>query len=124
MKAPELLPPLPDIDDVEPLSGNDDACIRAVRAVLAEHGALSRFGLVLLHDHFEVTDDEVMMEFVDKENRVLTTKPVKAADHAEETSIQTSWRLDSFSGRQRCERYCQKPYGPNGPHIQGHATVG
>jgi hypothetical protein len=124
MKVQELLPPLPDIDEVEPVAEKDEACIQAVRKVLEEHGALSRFGVVLLHEHFDIADDEIMMEFVDKESRTLTTRPVKAAEHDEEMSIQTSWRLDSRTGRQRCERYCQRPYGPNGPHITGHATVG
>lgn len=120
----EALPPLPDIDEVEPLSEKDLACIAAVRKVLEEYGALSRFGMTLLHEHFTIADDEIMMESVDKANRVLTTRPVKAAEHPIENSIETSWRLDSSTGLQRCERYCQKPYGPNGPHMGGHATVG
>lgn len=124
MQIQDVLPTLPDIGDVQPLSVSDEACIQEVRQVLAKHGALSRFGVTLLHEHFDIADDEVMMEFVDKDNRVLTTRPVKAIDHAEENSLQTSWRLDSMTSRQRCERYCARPYGPNGPHITQHATVG
>lgn len=124
MKAPERLPALPDIDEVEPLSDNDQACIEDVRRVLEAHGALSRFGVVLLHEPFGIADDEVMMEFVDKARRTLTTVPVKAAEHREENSIQTAWRLDSSSGLQRCERHCMRPYGPNGPHVAQHIPVG
>lgn len=124
MRIPEALPALPDIDEVEPVSDKDQACIQAIRRVLEEHGALSRFGIVLMHEHFDIATDEVMMEFVDKANRTLTTKPVKATDHPEENSIQTVWRLDSPTGMQRCERHCMRPYGPNGPHITQHIPVG
>jgi hypothetical protein len=123
VQALEVLPPLPDIDEVEPISEKDQACIDAVRAVLKEYGALSRFGITLLHQHFAVSEDEVMMEFVDKENRVLTTRPVKAVDHPSENSVETSWRLDSLTGTKKCETRCNKPYGKNGPHIKQHYTV-
>ena len=116
----EVLPPLPDIDDVAPISKADQECLAALRSVLAEHGALQRFGVTLLHDHFPVSDDEIMMETVDKATRTLTTRPVKAADHPIENSVETSWRLDSLTGLARCERVCQRPYGPNGPHTGNH----
>jgi hypothetical protein len=120
----EVLPRLPDIDEVEPLSESDLSCMKALRGVLKEHGALSRFGITLLHSHFDVADDEVMMEFVNKENRTLTTRPVKAVDYPDGYSVETSWRLDSQTGVQRCEQQCAKPYGAKGPHVRQHFTVG
>jgi hypothetical protein len=120
----EILPTLPDIDEVEPMSEKDRACVADIRAVLEKHGALSRFGISLLHEHFDIGDDEVMVESVDKENRVLTTRPVKMADHDAVNSIETNWRLDSVTGLARCERQCVFPYGPKGPHIMQHFMVG
>lgn len=124
MQPLEVLPPLPDIDEVAPLSDADHECIAAVRRVLEQHGALQRFGLTLLHDHFPIADDEIMMETVDKTARTLTTRPVMAADHPIENSVESSWRLDSHIGLARCERVCQRPYGPNGPHTGNHIPAG
>src|SRR5437773_800453 len=109
----EVLPAVPDIDEVEPVSEKDQVCIQAIREVLEKHGALRRFGITLLHEHFTIAEDEVMMEFVDKEARTLTTRPVKAADYLANTSVETVWRLDSQIGLRRCEQLCAKPYGLN-----------
>lgn len=122
----EVLPPLPDIDEVAPLSEKDSSCIAEMREVLARHEALSRFGITLLHEHFTVADDEVMVEFVDKDNRVLTTRPVKAAEHPAMNSVETSWRLDSQASLQRCERVCYRINGPDGQsvHDSHHVATG
>jgi hypothetical protein len=44
------------------LGDRDRAVMDEVREVLAKHGALGRFGLTLLHSHFEVAHDEVLAE--------------------------------------------------------------
>jgi hypothetical protein len=120
----ETLPPLPDIDEVEAFSEKDHACINAIREILRQHEALGRFGLTLLHSHFNVTNDEVLVETVDTETRTLVTRPVKADDKTIGNSIETSWRLDSPTGLARCETRCNKTWGPNGPHIRQHFTIG
>lgn len=84
---------LSDIHDVRPLSDRDHACLDAVRDVLARFGCLDRFGLNLLHKHFEMGADEILVEEVDKQARRLVTRPVKMAAVAAdlETSIATQW---------------------------------
>ena len=118
----ETLPVLPDIDEVAPFSDADQDCFRDIRAVLEKHGALGRFGVWLLHEHFEIGDDEVVVESVDTETRTLLSQPAKFSELSR--SIETSWRLDSPSGMQRCESMCARPYGPNGPHVRQHFTTG
>ncbi len=120
----EVLPSLPDIDDVEPFSEKDHACMQAVREVLEQHGALGRFGLTLLHEHFTIENDEVLMETVDTETRTLITRPVKIDEQSDSNSVETSWRLDTPSGMGRCETRCNKPWGSNGPHVRQHFTTG
>jgi len=121
--AVDMLPPLPDIDAVEPFSEKDQACIQAVREALQQHGALSRFGLTLLHGHFPIANDEVLVEAVDVETRTLITRPVTVDSQSATNSVETSWRLDSPSGMARCESRCNKTWGPNGPHIRQHYTT-
>jgi hypothetical protein len=98
------LPRLPDIDEVEPFSDRDQACMSDVRAVLARHGALQRFGLTLLHQHFDIADDEVLVEDIDVANRVLTCRPEKIT--GAQNAVETSWRLDDPAGMARCRQVC------------------
>lgn len=123
MADPELLPPLPDIDDVRPVDETDQVVFDEVRALLERHGALQRFGLTLLHQHFDLTPTETLVEHIDKESRTLTIQPRSALDPAR--SIETSWRLDSPTGRQRCEVMCERvPDRYGGGHRRNHYTTG
>lgn len=65
------LPKLPDIDAIEPLNEKDLPCIQEIQQVLEKYGSRGRFGLHLLHEHFDVAPDEAMVETVDYENRIL-----------------------------------------------------
>ncbi len=90
------------IDNVEPINDGDFDCIDEVRAVLEKYGALGRFGLTLLHKHFDVEDDEVLVEYCDEENRRLTLEPVKHADLDKDCClIPTLYVFDELSHRPR-----------------------
>ena len=83
---------LPDIDDVEPISEKDHAVLDELRAVLVKHGFTSRFGVALLHKHFELADDEVLMETTDVDARMSTLSVEKRSARPERT-IETLWRF-------------------------------
>lgn len=100
-----VLPQLPDVDEVRPVDETDAACFDEIRQVLGKHGALSRFGLTLLHQHFEIADGEVLVERVNLGARTLTTRP--RASTATGSSVETSWRLDDPNSQRRCETICQ-----------------
>lgn len=70
----------PDVDQVKQISESDTECLRDVRDVLAKHGALDRFGVSLLHSHFPIAPDEMLMETTDEVSRVQTIRPVNIAD--------------------------------------------
>ena len=80
-----------DIADVEPINDGDLDCLAEVSAVLKKHGKRERFGIALLHKHFEMTGDERLVEHTDVERRVLTIKPVKQSEAG--PTIQTIWEL-------------------------------
>lgn len=80
-----------DIKDVEPLNDSDLECLAEVRDVLKKYGKRERFGVALLHKHFEMSADEQLVEYTDAETRVLTIKPVKR-DEAGQT-FGTIWEL-------------------------------
>ena len=90
---------LKDINEVDPFTDNDRETLALVREVLRERNAIDRFGVTLLHDHFDVNDDEVLVETCDPETRTLTIKPyrneqLKEADINEDGYVQTNWRFD------------------------------
>jgi hypothetical protein len=95
-----------DIDEVRPFSDEDKQCFAELREVLERHGALQRFGVTLLHNHFPVYEGEVLVEECDEEGRTLTLKPMKRGEVDEGTLMQTNWRLDTEASVQGCVAYC------------------
>jgi len=105
---------LKDIDDVEPLGEGDYACLAEIREVLKRHGKRERLGVALLHKHFDLDDDELLVEITNKEERVLTITPVKNA--GEGRLIETIWMLQD-DGENRAMLGCQQYCGAN---VQGN----
>ena len=60
---------LQDLHDVEPLDAADVACMHELRDVPARHGRLDRFALQLVHMHFDLAADEVLVEYSDPVRR-------------------------------------------------------
>ena len=98
------LPNLPSIFEVVPVGPQDEQCFAEVRAVLERHDALQRFGLTLLHRHFDMADDELLIESIDVDGRVLTLRPERL--DSPDLGIETSWRLDDPVAQRRCEVQC------------------
>lgn len=71
---------LPDIDEVVPINASDDECLREINQVLVKHGATSRFGVNLLHSHFDMAEDEVLLEETDIATRRQILSVVKKSD--------------------------------------------
>ncbi len=108
---------LPDIDDVDPLSEEDEACLQDIKTVLEKHGRLSKFGVALLHTHFALKQNELMLEVCDVDNRTLVAKPVNMDFISSENIIETLWRFDQGSGSS-CADICWKQ--TNGQHPRRH----
>jgi hypothetical protein len=94
--------PRTDVDEVQPLSAEDQQLFAELHDVLKRHGALKRFGITLLHQHFEIADDEVLLEQTDKVTRRQLIEPVKVSTLQDLQPIETSWRLDSGEPMMRC----------------------
>lgn len=96
---------LSDIDDVTPINDNDSDCLSDLYAVLKKHGKADRFGINLIHKHFDILDDEVLLEITDKKERTLTLRPAKRGSSAVERTVETSWVL-SEDGNQKVTAQC------------------
>lgn len=93
---------------VKPLNEEDTPCLEEIRDVLKKHGKLDRFGITLLHKHFDLADDEMMMEEVDEQNRAQIIRPVKREDalKAEGDFLETSWSLHEGEVLMGCRITC------------------
>jgi len=120
----EKLPELPVIDEVVPWSPLDQALFDELREVLKRHGAASRFGIALLHRHFDVADDEMLIETCDTATRTLTSRPRNRKELDGENVVETSWRLDALGAMQVCQGSCvTSPFGHQpGGHRGARAT--
>lgn len=114
--------PLKDIDDVAPLGDADAACLKELYAVLKRHGKQDRLGVTLLHKHFPMNDDEVLLEHTDPVTRRLVLQPAKLDSPEIARSVQTSWRLTEDQGAVTntwCERRCVRNIHGN-HEMSGH----
>ncbi len=123
MIAPMQWAEVKDIDEVEPLNESDSDCLVEIREVLKKHGKRDRLGVALLHSHFEMAVDEVLVEFSDSESRVLTLKPVKQAEAG--NTMGTIWKLldGDFKSMAHCHQYCKRDWLTKG-HNRDHTVKG
>jgi hypothetical protein len=84
---------LQDLRQVAPLDGNDISCMSEVRDVLARHGCLDRFALHLVHKHFELRADEVLVEYSDPSTREQWQRVEPRASARLHDAVPTTWTL-------------------------------
>ncbi|MFE4961913.1 hypothetical protein [Streptomyces sp. NPDC056660] len=90
---------LPRFAEAEGLGPQDAEFVRDLMGVLAKHGNLDRFGLCLLHDHFPLAADEVLVETNDPRARTLNIHVEKAGGTAHAKASQ--WRFVRHAERDR-----------------------
>jgi hypothetical protein len=92
------------IDNVRPLDDSDATCLEEIRLVLAKYGNLNRLGIALLHSHFQLADDEMMLETTDVKQREHWVRPVKKS-YLEKAGLEaqtTILRFDDSGYSQWC----------------------
>lgn len=95
MNTTKNLNDCPDIDAVSPLSETDKFCLNEIAKVLSQHKLEGRFGITLLHKHFDISDDEIMLETQDRARRELRSAPVKMTSLRDVPFTETQWRVTS-----------------------------
>jgi hypothetical protein len=110
---------LNDVSGVQPISEEDKTCLAEVRDVLKKFGKLDRFGITLLHKHFDLLDDEILVESVDEENRTQVIKPMKRSDvdKMEGEILETMWSLEDNQVLMACKIKCVQQ---GGKHYERH----
>jgi hypothetical protein len=108
---------LRDIDAVKPIDASDAECLEELRRVLEKHNRLDRFGVALLHRHFDVADDELLLETTDVSRREHWVRPVKKSflEQAGLEAQTTVLRFDERGWSQNCGCLRDK-HGHTGRH--------
>lgn len=110
---------LTDVDDVQPITDRDYVILSEVKEVLQKYGAMDRFGVCLLHRHFDVKEDELAVEYTDVESRISTVR-VEPAERAKGPFLETMWRFsDRSSEVTACVRRCSDADGHKNVHLKG-----
>lgn len=91
-----------DLSDVEPLSDADLECLAEIRSVLDRYQAVDRFAVHLVHKHFDLAADEILVEYSDAVKRIQTICVEKIADADMQNSIPTTWILDGLKPTTIC----------------------
>lgn len=107
-----------DLHECEPLSEADLACMQDVRAALEKHGKLDRFALHLVHKHFDIADDEILVEYSEASSREQFFRVEKATSECAKHAIPTTWTLERMEPMARC--VCA--YRINQGHLGRHET--
>lgn len=105
-----------DVDDVKPVDDQDYVVLEEIRQVLAKHGSTERFGICLLHRHFDVAAGEIAVEYTDTASRIST---VRVEQHGPEGNyLQTMWRFGSSPENVTvCVRRCNNYGGHKNEHL-------
>ena len=86
---------LQDLGQVRPLDAADLACMAELRDVLARHGRLERFALHLVHKHFQLAPQEVLVEYSDPLEREQRFRVETSDSESVRDAVPTTWMLDS-----------------------------
>lgn len=111
---------LPDIDEVPPISDTDYDVLNDIGNLIRRHGLEERFGICLLHSHFELNESEALIEETDVEKRLLITKVCSEGEMSDKT-IETMWR---FPKGTESVTECKKKCDYNSGHKEIHIQVG
>ena len=106
---------LPDVQEVHPVTENDNIIFDEIKEVLTRHGALHRFGLNLLHRHFQLRDGECILETTDSGHRRQIIEVKKMVDVAGDNVMETQWAFDG-TGTLVCVGYCDYNKGHRRVH--------
>ncbi|MCA6095392.1 hypothetical protein LE181_24895 [Streptomyces sp. SCA3-4] len=101
-------PELPRFEEAEPLGPRDAEFVQDLIAVLEKHGNVDRFGLCLLHGHFPVAADEILVETTDMEARTLHLGVEKASRTQHKKPSQ--WRFLPGVHHSRRAEFAGDPY--------------
>lgn len=114
---------LQQIEDLKPISDDDYEVLKELREVLLRRGYQDRFGICLLHKHFDLQPGEAALEESDESARTSTIRVVPK--YLAKGAMETAWsfsRTEDITAGRNCRIYCQG-FGQTG-HSRKHECAG
>lgn len=105
-----------DLHNVAPLSDDDVECMQQVRQVLMRHGKVDRFALHLIHKHFDLANDEILIEYSDAKMREQYFRAEKIDSDTAVSAIPTTWTLREIEPLAACKCAYRMAKGHLGRH--------
>ena len=68
---------------------------------------LDRLGICLLHRHYDIRANEVLVETTDRRQRASTVRPVEASSISESDLLETMWKVEP-DGKAIALQYCAR----------------
>lgn len=99
---------LQQIEDLRPISDEDYEVLEELQEVLFRRGYENRFGVCLLHKHFDLAPGEIALEETDEQARISTIRVVAEAECKD--AMETGWRFSPAEGiraGRNCTLKCQ-----------------
>lgn len=84
------------------ITDTENIVISELRSVLEKHGKLERFGVAVLHEHFELKEGEILLEKTDHLKRESVSKPELIEDPRSKGFIPTIIELKDGKVMQWC----------------------
>lgn len=114
--------PKSDLNGVDPINGDDRDILMKIYFIMRRRNKLERFGVNLLLNQVNISDNEHLLETTDVKNRQLTTIPVEFDSVS--NAIQTMWRFDKPTSN-LCVGYCNRSCSVWGSthHVNHFKTV-
>lgn len=107
------------IAELKPVDDADASLMQELREVLIRRKATDRFGISLLHRHFDLSHDEVLMESTNETTRTSTIAPRQRATAG--PSIVTAWKFSAAAYETQPIVGCTCPWDPlEGRHSGRH----
>lgn len=101
----------PHADEVRPLDENDHDVLAEIKEVLEKHNAIDRFGVNLIHRHFDLNDGEILFESTNEQDRVQVIDVRRLSEiEARGDVLETQWVFNGGKGLV-CLKYCDYNMG-------------
>jgi hypothetical protein len=98
-----------DLEPIAPIGPGDEAVLAGLAERLRSHGKIDRFGVRLVRDPLELSDDQVLFETWDRTRRALDCSVVNDADVPTDQSAASTWRVKTATdenGRAAATKWC------------------
>lgn len=89
----------------ELINNQDLACFDEIHQILKKHQALNRFGVTLLNNE-KLPENLITVETNSIKDRILLTQTINKNNLSSQKSIETNWRLNTFSAVAACVSTC------------------